>query len=128
MDGPATPGIGFAMGVERLLIEAEAQGKLPEKPKHVKLYIAAMSDASKKVSSKLCYDLRLEGIGCEIDLSGRSFRAQMKYAGKQEIPFLTVIGDDELANGEVKIKDMASGEETPVKLDGFVKYCLDNLV
>ena len=128
MDGPATPGIGFAMGVERLLIEAEAQGKLPQKPSHVKLYIAAMSEASKKAASKLCYELRLEDIGCETDLAGRSFRAQMKYAGKQEIPYLTVIGDDELASGEVKIKNMADGSETPVKLDEFVKYCRDNIV
>ena len=52
----------------------------------------------------------------------------MKYAGKQEIPYLVVIGDDELANGEVKIKNMANGEETPVKLDEIVKYCQDNIV
>jgi histidyl-tRNA synthetase len=87
-----------------------------------------MSDASKKAASKLCYELRLADIGCETDLAGRSFRAQMKYAGKQEIPYLTVIGDDELASGEVKIKNMADGSETPVKLDEFVKYCRDNIV
>ena len=103
--GAATPGIGFAMGVERLLSEA----------------------AGAKIA-KLCYDLRLEGIGCETDLMKRSFKAQMKYAGKSGIPFLAVIGDDELASGEVKVKNMATGEETPVRLDGFVEYCKGNIV
>ena len=55
-------------------------------------------------------------------MAGRSFKAQMKYAGKQGIPFLAVIGDDELASGEVKVKCMADGTETPVKLDGLVDF------
>lgn len=123
--GTATPGIGFAMGVERLLLEAEAQGALKEKQSYVKLYIASMSEAAKIEALKICYALRLKGIGCETDMAGRSFKAQMKYAGKQGIPFLAVIGDDELASGEVKVKNMADGSETPVKLSGIVDYLAD---
>ena len=55
----------------------------------------------------------------------RSFKSQMKYAGKQGIPFLAVIGDDELDSGEVKVKNMADGTETPVKLEGLVDYLAD---
>jgi len=120
--GTATPGIGFAMGVERLLLEAEAQGVLKEAPSYTRIYIASMSDAAKIEALKLCYALRLADIGCETDMAGRSFKAQMKYAGKQGIPFLAVIGDDELASGEVKVKCMADGTETPVKLDGLVDF------
>ena len=124
MDGPATPGIGFAMGVERFLLEAEAQGIDLGKPQYVKVFFAAMSDEGKKKAMKLCHDLRLAGIGCEQDVAGRSFRAQMKYAGKQGIPYLVVLGDDELASGIVKVKSMADGQETELKLDdlkGFLE-------
>ena len=55
----------------------------------------------------------------------RSFKSQMKYAGKQGIPYLAVIGDDELTSGEVKVKNMADGTETPVKLDGLTAYLAD---
>jgi histidyl-tRNA synthetase len=81
-----------------------------------------MSEQAKIEALKICYALRLEGIGCETDMAGRSFKAQMKYAGKQGIPYLAVIGDDELGSGEVKIKYMADGTETPVKLDSLVSY------
>ena len=84
-----------------------------------------MSEAAKIEALKICYALRLKGIGCETDMTGRSFKAQMKYAGKQGIPFLAVIGDDELASGEVKVKNMADGTETPVKLEGLVDYLAD---
>ena len=120
--GAPTPGIGFAMGVERLLLEAEAQGVLNQAPSYVKIYLVTMSEAAKIEALKICYSLRLAGIGCETDMAGRSFKAQMKYAGKQGIPFLAVIGDDELANGEVKVKNMDDGSETVVKLDGIGEY------
>ena len=123
--GTSTPGIGFAMGVERLLLEAEAQGALKEAPSYVKLYIASMSEAAKIEALKICYTLRQNGIGCETDMAGRSFKAQMKYAGKKGIPFLAVIGDDELSSGEVKVKCMADGTETPVKLDELTAYLAD---
>ena len=126
MEGPETPGIGFAMGVERLLLEAEAQGVLKEKPSYVKIYIASMSEAAKIEALKICYALRNAGIGCETDMAGRSFKAQMKYAGKQGIPYLAVIGDDELNSGEVKVKNMADGSETPVKLSGIGEFLAGN--
>ncbi|MBO4408964.1 MAG: histidine--tRNA ligase [Clostridiales bacterium] len=122
MDGPATPGIGFGMGGERFLLEAEAQGIEFAKPEYVKLYIASMSEDASPIVGKLCRDLRMNGIGVDRDLTGRSFRAQMKYAGKQGIPYLTVIGDDEITNRKVKVKRMADGVEEEVAIDGLVDY------
>lgn len=123
--GAPTPGIGFAMGVERLLMEAEAQGVLFEKNDSVRIYFAGMSEAASQKIAAICYDLRLKGIGCETDLMGRSFKAQMKYAGKSGIPYLSVIGDDELASGEVRIKCMADGSEETVKIDAIGEYLTD---
>ena len=103
-------------------MEAEAQGVVFEKEDNVKLYLVGMSEAAGSKISQICYQLRLNGIGCERDLMSRSFKSQMKYAGKQGIPYLAVIGDDELSSGEVKVKNMADGTETPVKLDGLVEF------
>ena len=120
--GAATPGIGFAMGVERFLLEAEAQGITFEKNDSVKIYFAGMSDAANEKIAKLCYELRSNGIGCETDLMNRSFKAQMKYAGKSGIPFLAVIGDDELSTGKVNIKKMDDGSQTEVEIDKIIDF------
>lgn len=120
--GSPTPGIGFAMGVERFLLEAEAQGIAFEENDSVKIYLAGMSDAANEKIAKICYDLRLNGIGCETDLMNRSFKAQMKYAGKSGIPYLAVIGDDELASGKVNIKKMEDGTAEPVDIDKIADY------
>ena len=120
--GAPTPGIGFAMGVERLLLEAEAQGIEFEKNDSVKIYLAGMSDAANEKIAKICYELRINGIGCETDLMNRSFKAQMKYAGKSGIPYLAVIGDDELASGKVNIKKMDDGSQTEIELDKITDF------
>ncbi|MBO4242112.1 MAG: histidine--tRNA ligase [Clostridiales bacterium] len=125
LGGAPTPGIGFAMGVERFLLEAEAQGVDLGSPNKVKIFFVSMSDNAKDSISKLCYDLRLQGIGCEQDLMGRAFRAQMKYAGKSGIPYMAVIGDDELSSGEVRVKRMEDGSEETVKITGLGEYLAD---
>ena len=125
LGGAPTPGIGFAMGVERFLLEAEAQGVDLGNPNKVKIFFVSMSDNARDSISKLCYDLRLKGIGCEQDLMGRAFRAQMKYAGKSGIPYMAVIGDDELSSGEIKVKRMEDGSETVVKIEELGDYLAD---
>jgi histidyl-tRNA synthetase len=106
-------------------MEAEAQGVEFTKDENVKIYLVGMSENAGAKISQICYQLRLNGIGCERDLMNRSFKSQMKYAGKKGIPFLAVIGDDELSSGEVKVKNMADGSETPVKLDELTAYLAD---
>lgn len=122
MDGTPTPGIGFAMGAERFLLEAEAQGIEFEKPDYVKVYFADMSPEAKDKIKAIINDLRMADIGCEMDLAGRAFRAQMKYAGKRNIPYVVVIGDDELGSGRVNVKCMADGTQTEVELESIVEY------
>src|SRR5574344_724499 len=123
MGGTAVPGIGFAMGVERFMLEANSQGVDFGKTDYVKVYLANLSDKASMVINKLAYELRLKGVGCEVDLCQRSFRAQMKYAGKAGIPYVVVIGDDELDKGEVSIKRMSDGTSNTVALSNFVEYC-----
>lgn len=120
--GPSVPGIGFAMGVERLLLEAEAQGAIMPKPDYVKLYIATMTSDAKDKAPSICLKLREAGIGAEMDLLDRSFKAQMKYAGKSGIPYMMVLGDDELSSGIVKIKRMSDGLEEEIELSNLISY------
>lgn len=117
MDGPAVPGVGFAMGVERFLMELQSQGIELHEERSVKVYIANLSDETLASCRKLAYRLRCGGIGCETDLVSRSFRAQMKYANKAGIPFVAVIGPDEVAGGTFSLKRMSDGATAEFSID-----------
>ena len=109
--GPQMPGIGFGMGMERLLMVLEAQGRIPPDLDLPPVFIAAMGDEARMAAWKLAMELRGEGVAAECDHMGRSFKAQFKYAGKLGCPKVVVVGEAELASGQWKLKDMAAGEE-----------------
>ena len=116
MGGQPTPGIGFAMGVERFLMELEAQEiEIPRNP-DVLLYIANMDPSGAAYAQKLAFALRKEGIGCATDLVERSFKAQLKYAGKTGVPYLLVLGGDEISTGKAKLKRMSDAVQTDIDL------------
>ena len=116
MGGPSTPGIGFAMGVERFLMEVAAQEIVIENNPDVLLYIATMDQQGTAYAQQLAFALRKEGIGCETDLVERSFKAQLKYAGKTGAPYLMVLGSDEISSGKARIKRMSDGVQTDIDL------------
>lgn len=124
MGGSSVPGIGFAMGVERFLLEADAQGIVIDKENAVQLYLANFSEETREYCQKLAYGLRRAGIGCETDVMGRSFRAQLKYAGKAEIPFMAVIGTDEINAGIIRLKRMSDGFESELSASDFTAEAL----
>ncbi|MEG1415993.1 MAG: histidine--tRNA ligase, partial [Clostridium sp.] len=94
--GKTTPAVGFAVGLERLILTLEGMGIEINKPEGVKIFIAALGDEAKTYASKLAQDLRLEGISCERDLLSRSLKAQMKYANKLGAKYSIVLGENEL--------------------------------
>lgn len=118
LGGADQPGIGYAMGIERLLMVLEAQGIQIPKPSPCDLYIASMGENASVFAMKLASDLRNEGFAAESDLIGRSLKAQMKYADKIDAKYSMVIGDDELAAGKAKVKNMATGETHELALNG----------
>lgn len=119
--GPATPGIGFALGVERFLMELEARHvPLPNAPEPA-LFIAIAGD-NEDTARVLCNRLRQNGIRCETDLLGRSLKAQMKYAGKSGARSVVVIGDDESASGIARLRDLRDGQEKEVTLARLEDY------
>ena len=97
----------------------EAQGiELPGDQK-CDIYIGSIGDAASLVAAKLCTDLRSDGVSAQFDVAGRSVKAQMKYADKLGARFTCVIGDDDIAKGEVLVKNMENGEKTAFSIENF---------
>ncbi len=117
LGGNPTPACGFALGMERLLLTMEEQGIEIKNNDNVKLYIGNIGQDSKFFAYSLSAKLRSLGISSEIDHAGRSVKAQLKYANKINAAYTIVVGDDEIKNGSVKLKNMATGNETVVNLD-----------
>ena len=120
MGGPSVPSLGFAMGIERLMLLMEAQGcEFPEAEKP-DLFIVALGEKATLKAVEIAKDMREEGFSALLDLNQRSVRAQMKYADKLGAKFNVVIGDNEVETKTAKLKNMQTGEETEINLDTFV--------
>lgn len=118
LGGAPTPSVGFAMGLERLLLVMDQQGcPFPEESRCT-VYIGSMGEAASLKAVELATHLRGEGFWAECDLIGRSVKAQMKYAGKLNAKFSCIIGDNELAEGKIQLKRMDNGSVTEVALNG----------
>ncbi|MEQ2129132.1 histidine--tRNA ligase [Caldanaerobacter subterraneus KAk] len=119
--GPSMPGVGFGMGIERLLLTLEQNGIEIPKPEGPDLFIAYIGDEAKLFTFTLANKLRFNGLKVEIDHMERSLKAQMKYANKLNAKFAVVIGEEELESKKVKLKNMATGEETEILIDEIEK-------
>ncbi|MCL2697794.1 MAG: histidine--tRNA ligase [Oscillospiraceae bacterium] len=120
--GGKVSGLGFGMGLDRLILVMLAQGLDFEPAKSCDLYIAALDADAELVAAKLVKELRGQGFWAEADLAGRGLGAQMKYADKLGARFSMVIGGDELNSGTAVIKNMQSGEkhETALKAEEII--------
>lgn len=118
--GPPTPGIGFGLGIERLLMELESQNIQIKEPPLMDIYIAAMGEKASNFAQQLVYKLRSYQVGAETDLMSRSLKSQMKYADKKGFSHTVVIGDNEMESGKAVLKDMKTGEQKDVSLDSIV--------
>lgn len=103
--GPETAGIGFGMGLERAIMSLETQDIEIPKPKQPDIFVVTMSDEARDVGYKIVSDLRDEGILSRIDYLDRSVKAQFKYANKVNARFAIVLGEEELKNETVTLKD-----------------------
>lgn len=119
LGGPKMPGVGFGLGMERLLLVAESFRPIPT-PRPVGVYIAAMGEAARMEGMRLVKELRDAGVKAEFDHVGKSFKAQFKYADKLGARFVAILGEEEVKGGTVKLKNMEKGEELSVSLSEFV--------
>lgn len=119
LGGSSIPGIGFAMGVERIILAMENAGVMPEFNDAPDLFVATIGDKADVYSMGYINTLRKKGVNVIRDYLGRSLKAQMKYADKMGAKYTLVLGDTEIEENSAKLKNMQTGEE--------VLLCLDNV-
>ena len=122
MGGQPTPGIGFGLGIERLLLRLEETGAEIPAPEKLDLYVAPLGEKASVYVQKLVYSLRKNGIKAETDHTGRGLRAQMKYADKLGCRYTLVLGDNEIDTGCASIKNMEDGAQTEIKLEELAEF------
>lgn len=113
LGGPSLPGIGFAMGVERvaLLLAEKDFRKRPD------FFIAALGETAQAEAFRLMSGLQQKGRSVEMDFAGKSLKSQMRRADKFNAHFTLILGEDELVKGSAALKNMDSGTQTDVRLD-----------
>ncbi|MDD6084670.1 MAG: histidine--tRNA ligase [Oscillospiraceae bacterium] len=128
LGGKPTPSLGFAMGIERILLLMEKQGAtfLPEK--ELDLYIAPMDESAVTKAMQLAKEAREAGYTVEYDLMERGLKAQMKYADKKGAAFTMVLGENELNSGTAKLKNMQTGEQTEISIEDKFFEMFENVM
>ncbi|MBO6293845.1 MAG: histidine--tRNA ligase [Selenomonas sp.] len=120
MGGNPTPAVGFATGLERVLLALEKQGLLPEQEKKADAFVVALGAEAQSAGFKLLQKLREAGLKALMDYAGRSMKAQMKQAGKAGARFALILGEDEIKENAVMLKDMEKSEQQKVSLDEVI--------
>jgi len=120
--GPPTPAVGFASGIERLMMVMETQNLLNKKSQPLQIYISTLGEEASSEAKKWLYTLRKNGFRVDKDYLSRSFKAQMRDANKQKSKIVLILGDNELDNSEFSVKEMETGNQTNVSFDKIVEY------
>ena len=124
MDSRPVPAVGFAAGMERLLLVMEAENCLPSADTGAMCYLAGMDAASREKAFLLAQELRRKGVSCEVDLMERSVKTQFKYANKTGAGFFAVLGERELEEGAAEVKDMRNSASERVKFGELADYII----
>ena len=119
--GAPAPGIGFALGLERIILSMEKKDCFPKTKPIPEVFLAVTGEHAGREAFKLVAALRSANISADMDYKGRSLKAQMKYAGKMGVLYTVIIGEDELKRGGVVLRNMADGEQREVNINELVK-------
>ena len=112
--GAATPGIGFALGMDRIMIALEAQNVTVPTAAPVDVYLSVLGDAAMPVALRLAQELRESGVKTDLEFKGRGLRAQMRTANKLNARYVVMIGEDEINNAAATVRDMETGDQQSV--------------
>ena len=119
LGGADVSGIGFGLGVDRILMACQAENSLPAVINQIQLFIAPITDAGKAAGFKLLAELREAGITCDMAYGDRALKGAMKAADKSGSKYVVVLGDTELASGSVELKEMSSGVSKSVTISAL---------
>ena len=121
LGGEPTPGIGFGCGIERVLLACEAVSAELAVPEHRPVFVVTLGEAARLPGLKLLNDLRQAGIPAQIDYQGRSMKAQMRAANRANAGTVLILGEDEIAQGVVALKDMETGTQETLPMTGALE-------
>jgi len=113
LGGPPTPGIGLALGVDRTLLACDAEGVFAAPRSEVEVFVVDVVDGSHATS--LADELRRAGLGADRAYDGRSMKAQMKRAGASGAALAIIVGEQEVADGTVVVRDLRNATQEPVE-------------
>ncbi|WP_130863686.1 histidine--tRNA ligase [Bacilliculturomica massiliensis] len=119
--GPSTPGVGFGLGIERLLLVMESNGIEIPADEPADVLVAVMGDRARAFGQKLVHDLRKAGKKAALDLMARNLKGQLKYADRIHAKYTIVIGDNELDAGKVALKTMAVSQQREIPIEDILK-------
>lgn len=125
--GNSTPGIGFAIGVERLIMLLGQKNLIPQRPQIPQVFVAILGDLALQKAFEIATKLRFEGISTVIEELSRSLKAQLKYADKLGCDFAVIIGDDEIEKGVCKLRDMKTSSEEIVEIEKLPQHIKSKL-
>lgn len=121
LGGKSMTGLGFAMGLERLIMVMEGQGLSFGEERRCRIYLAPMGEETVQTAFVIADRLRRAGISVQMDLMEKSIKAQMKYADKLDVDYVGVLGSDELERGEISLKNMKTGERKNVRFEDIAQ-------
>jgi histidyl-tRNA synthetase len=127
LGGEPTPGVGFALGMERIFPTLETQGINISIEKPLDVFVATLGDEADKIGFQILMKLRQEGVNSEKDFLGRSLKAQMKHAGRFNARIALIIGETELSRGVAVLRWMDTSEQSEVSLNNVVKAVKEKL-
>lgn len=122
LGGPPTPGVGFAAGIERIVLVLKAQGITPPPLPYPQVYFVHHGSPAKDAAVAMADRLRHCGIGALVAFGNRSLKSQLRHASKVGVRYVVIIGEEELARGEVQVKDLQTGQQTAVLQAELVKW------
>lgn len=128
LGGAPTPGVGFGLGVERILLEMEAEGIEAPESNPVQVYVAGVGEETNQVVFKLAEDLLSQSIGTVAGINKGSVGNQIGKADKLGVQYALIVGEKELADGTVTVRDMANGDQKSFVTDKVIDYIKQNLV
>lgn len=122
LGGPNVPGVGFGMGLERLLLALEVEKIDLPIDDQIDCFIVTLGDQAKDEGVKIAYQLRRAGLSVDLDYLGRQMRAQFRAADRFKAKYTLILGDNELSKGVINIRNMATGDQKEVSLDNVVNH------
>lgn len=128
LGGPTTPGIGFGMGIERLLMALDAENITIPIEDELDCFLISVGDETKKEAVRLVHELRQNGIQVDQDYQGRKIKAQFKAADRYKAKYVLILGEDELQKQVINVKEMETGEQLEISIEKLVTTLKDKLL